>query len=272
MNRDFKGVWIPKEIWLDSNLGWSEKLLLVEINSLDNENGCYASNEYFAKFFNLSKDRISKIIADLIKKGYIKSVLIYKKDSKEIEKRVITTTIGYSYKQLGGIVENNDRGIVENNYDNNTDINNTMNNTNNNIYMGNKFPNDTLGINTRLGGYQPTAKDNIDKYNIYIVQFEKFWNLYDKKVSKDKCLKKFMKLSESDIELIFKTLPEYIKSTPDIQYRKNPETYLNNKSWNDAIIINNPINRNQYGKNTAVNPNLTIAEVEAGLAAMEFGY
>jgi len=30
-----------------------------------------------------------------------------------------------------------------------------------------------------------------------------------------------------------------LNSTPDKQYRKNPETYLNNKSWNDEIIGNN---------------------------------
>jgi hypothetical protein len=44
MNRDFKGVWIPKDVWLDHNLTWMEKLLLVEIDSLDAEKGCFASN------------------------------------------------------------------------------------------------------------------------------------------------------------------------------------------------------------------------------------
>ena len=41
IERDFKGIWIPKEIWLDSNLTWSEKMLLVEIDSLATlEKGC----------------------------------------------------------------------------------------------------------------------------------------------------------------------------------------------------------------------------------------
>ena len=34
--RDFKGVWIPKEIWLSTDLKVMEKLILVEIDSLDN--------------------------------------------------------------------------------------------------------------------------------------------------------------------------------------------------------------------------------------------
>ena len=29
MKRDFKGVWIPKDIWLAKNLSWTEKLVLT---------------------------------------------------------------------------------------------------------------------------------------------------------------------------------------------------------------------------------------------------
>ena len=36
-NRDFKGVWIPKDIWLNENLTMLEKVILIEIDSLDNE-------------------------------------------------------------------------------------------------------------------------------------------------------------------------------------------------------------------------------------------
>jgi len=39
-DRDFKGVWIPKDIWLSENLSLMEKVLFVEIHSLDNERGC----------------------------------------------------------------------------------------------------------------------------------------------------------------------------------------------------------------------------------------
>ena len=70
--------------------------------------------------------------------------------------------------------------------------------------------------------------------------FNKFWDLYNKKVGdKNKIAKKFIKLSESDKTKIFETLPEYISSTPDKKFRKNPETYLNNHSWNDEIIKTN---------------------------------
>ena len=53
MQRDFKGIWIPKELWILKDLSLLEKVMLIEIDSLDNENGCYASNDYFADFFGL---------------------------------------------------------------------------------------------------------------------------------------------------------------------------------------------------------------------------
>ena len=54
LSRKFEGIWIPKELWFDQNLTLQKKIFFIEINSLDNNDGCYASNEYFAKFFGLS--------------------------------------------------------------------------------------------------------------------------------------------------------------------------------------------------------------------------
>jgi hypothetical protein len=71
-NRDFKGIWIPKEIWLNTDLSIIEKVLLVEIDSLDNsEKGCFASNEYLASFLQLSEGRVANIISDLKKRKFI---------------------------------------------------------------------------------------------------------------------------------------------------------------------------------------------------------
>jgi len=67
-------------------------------------------------------------------------------------------------------------------------------------------------------------------------RFAEFWDLYGKKTDSSKCKSKFSKLSVADIDLLFDKLPDYIKSTPDKQYRKNPITWLNGKCWNDEII------------------------------------
>jgi hypothetical protein len=63
--------------------------------------------------------------------------------------------------------------------------------------------------------------------------FEQFWKIYNKPADRVKCMSKFKKLSAADRELIRERLPGYVSSTPDIQFRKNPLTYLNGKCWND---------------------------------------
>ena len=69
INRSFRGVWIPRDIWLNKELSITEKCFLAEIDSLGgSEEGCFASNQYFADFFNLSKERARKIIGELNKK------------------------------------------------------------------------------------------------------------------------------------------------------------------------------------------------------------
>jgi hypothetical protein len=87
--RDFQGVWIPKEIWLNEELTIQEKALLVEIKSLDNEVGCYAKNKHFMEFLGVGERRIQLIIQGLIKRGYLTSTFKYKEGTKEIEKRTL---------------------------------------------------------------------------------------------------------------------------------------------------------------------------------------
>ena len=71
-NRDFKGIWIPKEVWLDTRLNALDKVILMEIDSLDQgEKGCYASNEHLAEFCQCSKTKVSTAISKLIECGYL---------------------------------------------------------------------------------------------------------------------------------------------------------------------------------------------------------
>lgn len=66
--------------------------------------------------------------------------------------------------------------------------------------------------------------------------FDTFWNLYDKKVGREKCVKLWSKLSQKERQACLSYIPFYRKAQPDKQYRKNPETFLRNKSWHDEII------------------------------------
>lgn len=70
--------------------------------------------------------------------------------------------------------------------------------------------------------------------------FEDFWTAYNKKVgAKEKCKKKFDKLKQDTKEIIMNHIFIYVKATPDKQYRLNPETFFNQKAWENEIINKN---------------------------------
>lgn len=75
----------------------------------------------------------------------------------------------------------------------------------------------------------------VEEYEFY--PFEEFWNDYDKKVGeKEKLSRKWEKVSIKDRKAIKEYIPKYKAHQPDKKFRKNPETFLNNKSWNDELI------------------------------------
>ena len=96
--RNWKGLWIPREVYLDENLSWIEKILFMEIDSLDSEKGCFASNEYFSKFLLVSKTRISIMISKLKTKEFIWQ------ESFDGRERVLHSNMHYSVK--GRLKEN----------------------------------------------------------------------------------------------------------------------------------------------------------------------
>lgn len=179
MDRNFKGIWIPKEIWLSEDLTTLEKILLVEIDSLeDEEKGCFASNKYFADFFKLTNGRISQIINNLNKKKYISIDYQYK--GKEIEKRILRINrppYPEVFNKLNRYLENDDRGVkfskegyLENAKDNNIYINNIIDNKKKNIQKEKygEFKNVLLTEEEYEKIKDKKMEQYIDKLSIYI--------------------------------------------------------------------------------------------------------
>jgi DNA-binding Lrp family transcriptional regulator len=90
MEREFLGVWIPKEIYLNKELTPTDKLLLAEITSLAKNGECFASNQHFSEFLGISKSQVSRLITKLVRLNFISVVITYKELTKEVDKRVIT--------------------------------------------------------------------------------------------------------------------------------------------------------------------------------------
>jgi len=92
-----------------------------------------------------------------------------------------------------------------------------------------------------------TDTDTINKKkelrNQYSTQFDTFWELYDKKIDRHRCVLAFNKLSLKDIGKILKYVPTYVKSTPERKYRKNPSTFINNKSWENEIMLKDELSK-----------------------------
>lgn len=189
MERNFKGIWIPKEIWLSEELTLQEKIMLVEIDSFDNEErGCYASNKYFSKFFNITPGRISQIISSLVSKGYIS--VLYIRDNQEIKERQIHINrppYPEVVNKLNTYLENDKRGskyskegYLENDKENNINKNNINNNINkyfeddtlnNSINEWFEYKKQRKGKYTEIGKKKliTQIKNNVDKYGVTAV-------------------------------------------------------------------------------------------------------
>ena len=86
---NFYGI-MPADVRYDKNLKPMEKILYTEITALTNSKGyCFATNSYFAELYEVHKNTVGTWISNLEKQGYIKTVLIYKKGTKEIMERRI---------------------------------------------------------------------------------------------------------------------------------------------------------------------------------------
>jgi hypothetical protein len=86
--------------------------------------------------------------------------------------------------------------------------------------------NDIVNVNVNVN-------EEAEKINL---QFETFWNLYEKKFDRERCKTKWKNLTDLERLMCIEKVPDYVRSTPDPKFRKNPATYLNNKSWNNEII------------------------------------
>lgn len=83
-------------------------------------------------------------------------------------------------------------------------------------------------------GYE-VKKIILDKDDEYT--FDNIWNLYDKKVGcKEKLRKKWNSMSKADRKAATEYVPLYVMATEDKKYRKNFQTFLNQRGWEDELI------------------------------------
>jgi hypothetical protein len=80
------------------------------------------------------------------------------------------------------------------------------------------------------------------------LSFDNVWKMYGKKGNKKSSKRRWDGLSKKAKQIAVVHIPQYVETTPDIQYRKNFETYINQEAWNDQIITKN--GNGNYQKNS----------------------
>jgi hypothetical protein len=93
------------------------------------------------------------------------------------------------------------------------------------------------------------AKSSAKKEKETNYPFEIIWGMYGKKGSSKVAKQRYEKLSEAKRAIAFDHVPKYVASTPQIQYRKNFEVYINQESFNDQIIKQNANSTNSTSRN-----------------------
>ena len=68
-----------------------------------------------------------------------------------------------------------------------------------------------------------------------LLDFETFWNLYNKKKGTKQAKDKFLKLPQKDVDKILLTVKSFVGSIKDKQFQPLPTSYLNGERWNDEI-------------------------------------
>ena len=179
-----------------------QAILLGVLNGMSKREGyCYASNKTLSEILKCSVDSLQRDLTFLESKQLIRRV-ITRNDKNEIVSRKIF--------------------VVD-----------TMN------------PTAEMRIPSPQDCDYPSPQDcdsnnysNTNNNNSIIERFEKLWDTYTKRGTKQTSLDRFKKLSKKTIEAIEEHLPLYVKNHIDndkLQFLPYFEKYINLKKWQDEL-------------------------------------
>lgn len=218
---------IPASVRYDNRLIPSAKLLYGEITALSNERGyCWASNDYFAQLYGVSKTTIKSWLKSLEDNGHINRIVKYKNGSKEIENRWISISTPRQENlptPAGNLTDPRQENLPTPRQeicpDNNTSINNTINSTKEYI------------------GDLPTSKKSKSK------PVRHKYGEYKNVLLSDDQLEKLKSEFPNDWEQRIDRVSEYCESTGKTY--KNYLATIRNWAKKDKIQPNQPIRKKQ---------------------------
>ena len=200
---------IPANVRYDVDLCPNAKLLYGEITALCNKKGyCWATNKYFSRLYQVSTVAVSKWINQLVKKGYIFSIIKYEETTNYFLETVIIKKRILSLQPLKndeeGVVKEKFKGVIKQKFKggikqkfkyNNISINNTR-------------------INNKERKEENSSQLSYEKLNFKNEKTKNEENIFEpKKVSKKENEKSFNVLIEefSQNEVLCFELKEHLK-------------------------------------------------------------
>lgn len=205
--REFRGIWIPAEVWLDERLNALEKIILLEIDSLDKgDDGCWATNEYLGTFCQCSAWKVSTAVSKLVELGYLK---VFAFDGR---RRKIKSCLSFFKMQ-------------------------TFENPKAEVGKAKEI------ITTNYHQKESIPRQGADSDSL--PGFDEFWAAYPKKEAKKAAMKAWKKLKPNDD--LQQTILADIRQRKDGSWKDrerrfipNPATYLNGARWTDEQAAAEP--------------------------------
>jgi len=225
---------IPNEILSDKELSSSEKLLVGVLISLSNKTGyCFASNQYISDTLGMSNVYVRSLIKELENKKIIVRENVSKTNTELGSRTIRLADLKLIKEDL--LVQGGD-GIASGG-----------------VMLGKQ------GGDAIEAPYNKVNNRVNNKVNIISDRFEEFWDVYGKKVGKEKAKSKWLKLKESDKDACLLAIPKYKTARPDVQFRKDPERYLTHRVWEDELPQSNSVPLTQENQ-TNTSYEITIPE------------
>lgn len=88
----FKGVWIPKAVFMIDDLTLHQKIIVSMVLNLSSDKPCNATNHYIGEILGIHPTRVSVHLNNLKKMKYLNIHIDRDKVTKQITKRLITPT------------------------------------------------------------------------------------------------------------------------------------------------------------------------------------
>ena len=235
---------IPAIVRYDKDLKPNEKLLFGEISALMDAKGfCWASNKYFAELYDVAVETVSRWITHLVKKGYVKSKIIYAEDGKTVLQRKLWAVLPI-LDECEDPIDEKIKGIDEKIK---TPIDEKIKTPIDEKVKENVTSNELTRVNN---------KENI-KRNSEPDEFEELWKLYPRKEGKKDAYKAYKKAikegtTNEQIRQGIENYKAWLKAKNETTYIKQGSTFFNGEHWNDEFDLTqinrgDPFDvRNQY--------------------------